>query len=169
MKTKSTTGVTAVIAVTTALLTLAACGQEDKETTIDAAETSPPTATTPVTEMPRTAAPDGARVFIISPADGATVASPFKVEFGIEGMDVVRAGDNTPDSGHHHILIDTDLPMFNLPVPADGQHVHFGDGSTATELTLASGEHTLQLLLGDHLHIPHNPPVYSTRITVTVE
>ncbi len=119
--------------------------------------------------MPRSASAEGASVFIVSPANGDTVSSPFTVEFGIGTMAVVRAGDNTPNTGHHHILIDTGLPPLDRPIPADEHHVHFGDGSSATELTLAPGEHTLQLLLGDYLHIPHDPPVYSARITVIVE
>ena len=82
---------------------------------------------------------------------------------------IVKAGDKQPHSGHHHLLIDTDLPDPGLPVPADAHHVHFGDGSTTTEITLAAGEHTLQLLLGDHLHIPHDPPVVSNPITITVK
>jgi hypothetical protein len=119
--------------------------------------------------LARTRSPDGARVFFISPADGATLSNPVSIEFGIASMDVVRAGDNKPDSGHHHLLIDTGLPDLGLPIPADAQHVHFGDGSTATEITLSSGEHTLQLLLGDHLHIPHDPRVVSKTISITVE
>jgi len=91
------------------------------------------------------------------------------VEFGIAAMTVVAAGVNEADSGHHHLLIDTGLPDLGLPIPKDENHVHFGDGSTATELNLAQGTHTLQLLLGDHLHIPHEPPVMSPVITVFVE
>ncbi len=119
--------------------------------------------------MPRTASADGATVFFITPADGATVTNPIHVEFGIEGMDVVKAGDNQPNSGHHHLLIDTDIPTLGLPVPADEHHLHFGDGRTATELTLPPGKHTLQMLLGDYLHIPHKPPLVSEVITITVE
>ncbi len=84
-------------------------------------------------------------------------------------MDVVKAGNNQPNSGHHHLLIDTDLPDLGLPIPADEHHVHFGDGSTSTQITLPPGEHKLQMLLGDHLHIPHNPPLTSAQITITVE
>ena len=119
--------------------------------------------------MPRTASADGARVFFITPADGDTVSNPVNVEFGIEGMSIVKAGDAAPASGHHHLLIDTGLPELGLPIPADAKHIHFGDGSTATELNLEPGQHTLQLLLGDHLHIPHDPPVASPVITVTVQ
>ena len=84
-------------------------------------------------------------------------------------MDIVKAGDNAPNSGHHHLIIDAPLPNMSLPIPADDNYIHFGDGSTATERTLAPGEHTLQLLLGDHLHVPHDPPVMSGTITITVE
>lgn len=126
-------------------------------------------APTPAPAAAKTPAPEGARVFFITPADGDSVSSPVSVEFGIEGMQVVRAGDDTPDSGHHHLLVDTALPDLDLPVPADRNHIHFGDASTATELALDPGQHTLQLLLGDHLHIPHDPPVMSERITITVD
>lgn len=118
---------------------------------------------------PRTASPDGARVFFITPANGDTVSNPVRVEFGIEGMTVAAAGVNQENSGHHHLLVDTDLPDMSMPIPADQHHIHFGDASTATELTLAPGEHTLQLLLADYAHLPHDPPVISGRITITVE
>ncbi len=150
-----------------ALPLLASCGHDHEP-----AESSGAAAPSPVDDkptMPRTPAPEGARVFFLAPADGAVVSGSLKVEFGVEGMSLVRAGDNSPDSGHHHLLIDTDLPDPALPIPADANHVHFGDGSSSTELTLPPGEHTLQLLFADHLHIPHDPPVYSGRITVTVE
>ncbi|MGH8166281.1 MAG: DUF4399 domain-containing protein [Woeseiaceae bacterium] len=113
--------------------------------------------------------PDGATASFITPQDGAVVSSPVQVEFSIEGMDLVPAGNDAPNSGHHHILIDAELPDMTMPIPADANHVHFGDGSTSAELTLPPGEHTLQLLFADYLHIPHDGPVYSERITVTVE
>jgi len=156
----------AAITATTALL-LGACSKEETAAPVtDAAAT----ADTPApTAMPRTASVAGARVFFITPADGDSISSPVRVEFGIEGMAVVKAGDDAPASGHHHLLVDTDLPDPGLPIPADANHIHFGDGSTATDLSLEPGEHTLQLLLGDHLHIPHDPPVASGTITVTVQ
>lgn len=164
---------TIILATLTTILLLGACSRQEAETPAPA--TAPATsepesaaADTPAA-MPRTPSPDGARVFFITPADGDTVSNPVGVEFGIEGMSVVRAGDNAPQTGHHHLLVDTDLPDLGLPIPADRNHVHFGDASTATELELEPGEHTLQLLLGDHLHIPHDPPVMSEIITVTVE
>ena len=105
------------------------------------------------------------------------IIKPFKLEevkealseIGIEGMTVVRAGDMTPASGHHHLIVDSDLSDLGQPIPADAQHIHFGDASTTTVLELEPGEHTLQLLLGDHRHVPHEPPVMSERITVIIE
>ncbi len=157
----------------TTILFLAACGQQSDEPTADpeAAESGPAAVPEPVSPpaLTRTQSAEGARVFFLSPADGSTVSGPVSIEFGIEGMQVVRAGDDTPASGHHHLLVDTAPPDLNLPVPADANHIHFGDASTSTVLELDPGEHTLQLLLGDHLHIPHEPPVMSEQITITVE
>lgn len=119
--------------------------------------------------MPRSAAPPGARVYFITPADGDVVSSPVVVEFGIEGMAVVPAGQDQADSGHHHVIIDAELPPMDLPIPKDANHVHFGEGNSRAELALSPGQHTLQLLFADHLHIPHDPPVVSERITITVE
>ncbi|MDE2995464.1 MAG: DUF4399 domain-containing protein [Bacteroidota bacterium] len=118
----------------------------------------------------RSPAPEGARVFFANLEDGATVSSPFTVEFGLEGMDVIPAGTDQEHSGHHHLMIDLDeLPAMDMPMPADSQHVHFGKGQTSVELDLAPGDHRLQLVLGNYLHIPHDPPVISEVITVTVE
>lgn len=156
-------------------LLLAGCGQQSAEPPAEATadDTAAPAAEPMAAAEPampsKSAAPDGARVFFITPADGDTVSSPVTVEFGIESMEVVRAGVASPNSGHHHLLVDTDLPDLGMPVPADENHIHFGDASTSTTLELEPGEHTLQLLLGDHLHIPHDPPVMSDRITITVE
>jgi len=144
-------------------LLISACGQNQAARRADDAVMS--TADT----LPRSTSPDGARVFFITPATGDTVSNPISIEFGIEGMIVVKAGDQQPHSGHHHLLIDTDLPDPGLPVPADEHHVHFGDGSSATEITLSAGEHTLLLLLGDYRHIPHDPPVVSNPLTIIVE
>ena len=112
----------------------------------------------------------GAAAYIISPADGATVSNPVTVRFGLRGMGVAPAGVERPDAGHHHLLIDLDtLPPAGVPMPMDDKHRHFGGGQTEVTLELAPGKHTLQLLLGDHMHVPHNPPVVSERITITVE
>ena len=119
--------------------------------------------------LPRSAAPASAEAYIQSPADGDQVSSPFIVRFGLRGMGVAPAGVSQDNTGHHHLLIDVDtLPPENLPLPATDQVVHFGAGQTETELDLPPGEHTLQLVLGDALHIPHSPPVRSERITITV-
>jgi hypothetical protein len=119
--------------------------------------------------MTRTPSAAGARVFFITPADGDVISGPVQLEFGLSGMEVAPAGDDRPGSGHHHIIIDSELPVLGLPVPADDHHVHFGDGRTMTELTLGPGQHTLQLLFADHLHIPHDPPLFSEQIRITVE
>ena len=111
-----------------------------------------------------------ARIFFANLENGDTVSSPFNVEFGLEGMDVVPAGTEQEYSGHHHLIIDQDeLPALDMPIPADSLRVHFGKGQTSTELALSPGQHTLQIVLGNHLHIPHDPPVVSEKITITVE
>lgn len=119
--------------------------------------------------LPRTAAPANALTYFLSPANGATVTSPFTIRFGLRGMGVAPAGVTNPNTGHHHLLIDVEtLPPDNLPIPNDANHRHFGLGQTETEITLPPGQHTLQLVLGDALHIPHEPPVRSEKITITV-
>jgi Domain of unknown function (DUF4399) len=118
----------------------------------------------------RTPSPPGAKVFIISPKNGATVTSPVTVKFGIKGMTLAPAGTKDANTGHHHLLIDTDPPAdLSQPIPTvPDKVVHFGKAQTETTLTLPPGKHTLQLLLGDGNHIPHNPPVLSKKITITV-
>lgn len=121
-------------------------------------------------QMARSPAPEGAEVYFIAPQDGDVVPSTFTVRFGLRGMGVAPAGIDQANTGHHHLLIDVadaDIPL-DRPLPADDHFVHFGGGQTETEVTLPPGEHTLQLLLGNHLHIPHDPPVMSEVITVTV-
>ena len=117
----------------------------------------------------RTPAPAGANVYIISPADGETVSSPVTVKFGLSGMGVAPAGVVKPKTGHHHLLIDTGLPALDTPIPADANHKHFGGGQTETVIVLPPGKHTLQLIMGDMIHIPHEPPVTSQAITITVK
>ena len=158
------------------VLLASGCGQRDAAPVAaeEPAEARPAAAETPAPAeqptLPRSPAPEGARVFFITPADGDTVSNPVNIEFGIEGMSVVAAGVNEMHSGHHHLIIDADLPANpGMPIPADENYVHFGDASTSTEVTLEAGQHTLQLLLGDHLHVPHDPPVASDVITITVE
>ena len=117
----------------------------------------------------QTAAPEGAKVYFIEPADGAVVSGPVTVRFGLSGMGVAPAGVEKAKTGHHHLLIDTKLEDYTAPVPADDNHKHFGGGQTETTIELAPGKHTLQLLLGDHNHIPHESPVESKVITITVK
>jgi len=114
--------------------------------------------------------PEGAKVFIVSPADGATVDKTFTVKFGIEGMKLAPAGDATPHTGHHHLLVDVDQqPPADQPLPVTDHILHFGKAQTETTLTLTPGKHTLQLLLGDRFHVPFAPVVESKKITVTVK
>jgi len=118
----------------------------------------------------RTPAAPGAEVYIISPRDGARVHNPVRVQFGLKGMGIAPAGVKYENTGHHHLLIDTEPPAdASAPLPATDKIVHFGKGQTETTLTLAPGKHTLQLLLADLNHIPHSPPVVSKKITITVE
>ena len=120
-----------------------------------------------------TPAPAGAAVYFITPQNGETVSSPVTVRFGLKGMGVAPAGvEDKPNTGHHHLLIDTATPAgdaLNEPLPADDHHKHFGGGQTEVTIDLTPGSHTLQLVLGDWSHIPHNPPVMSEKITVTVK
>lgn len=117
----------------------------------------------------RSPSPDGAEVFITAPKDGEEVTNPVLVQFGIKGMDVAKAGTQTPNTGHHHLLIDAELPALDQPIAKDANHLHFGGGQTETTLTLTPGKHTLQLLLGDGNHVPHHPAVVSKVITITVK
>jgi hypothetical protein len=120
-------------------------------------------------DLPRSPAPADVELYIISPKDGETVESPVTVRFGLRGMGIAPAGIEMANTGHHHLLIDTGPPPFNRPIPADANHVHFGKGQTEAVVALGPGRHTLQLLLADHLHIPHDPPVISKPITITVK
>ncbi len=135
-----------------------------------AAAAAMPAAAAPMA-MERQKSPAGAEAYIISPADGAVVHGPVVVRFGLKGMGVAPAGTRLDNTGHHHLFIDTDLPAnMGAPIPAvDGKVMHFGKGQTEAELTLAPGRHTLQLLVGDYLHIPLDPVVASKKITVTVK
>jgi len=119
-----------------------------------------------------TPSPPGAKVFFINLHDGDTVHNPVIVKMGIEGMTLVPAGTETPDSGHHHLFIDVPEPAGEAlleAIPMDEHHLHFGKGQNETSITLAPGTHTLQLVLGDWQHIPHMLPVTSQRITITVQ
>jgi hypothetical protein len=123
----------------------------------------------PAASLERTPSPPGAEGYIISPKDGAKVHGPVLVQFGLKGMGIAPAGVKMDNTGHHHLLIDTEAPAdLSAPLPATDKIVHFGKGQTETTLHLAPGKHTLQLLLGDQNHVPHNPPVMSKKITITV-
>lgn len=156
---------TAALAAMITMLT--ACSEAPEAPAPEAPATAQPAAAS--TALSRTAAPEGVQLYIVSPKDGETVTSPFTVVFGLSGMGVAPAGVQFEQTGHHHLLIDTDLADPAMPIPADEQHVHFGKGQTETSVTLAPGQHTLQLVLGDHLHIPFEPVVASPKITVTVQ
>lgn len=120
-------------------------------------------------KIPREKAPPNARVYFISPEDGATVKSPVTVRFGLSGMGVAPAGVAYANTGHHHLIIDAEMPDPTRPVPSDDHHIHFGKGQTETTVELAPGKHTLQLVLGDKNHVPFDPPIVSERITITVK
>lgn len=126
---------------------------------------------TPALAQDRTPAPEDARAYIISPADGETVSNPVTIRFGLDGMGVAPAGTEAENTGHHHLLINVDPAAydFSQPVPADDQHVHFGGGQTEVTTDLPSGTHEVWILLGDAFHVPHDPPVMSEPITITVE
>ena len=125
----------------------------------------------------RAAAPEGAKVYFLNLEDGATADSPVKVVFGLSGMGVAPAGTDKENTGHHHVLLDRapfgdgpdDAAILENGLPADDHHIHFGGGQTEVSLDLAPGSHTLQLILGDQFHIPHEPPLVSEVITITVE
>jgi hypothetical protein len=124
-----------------------------------------------------TPAPQGAEVYFVGLEDGATVSSPVTVVFGLKGMGVAPAGTEKEGTGHHHLLIDRPAlgegpdgaDELEYGIPADESHRHFGGGQTQITLDLAPGTHTLQLVLGDHNHVPHDPPVTSDVIEITVE
>lgn len=113
--------------------------------------------------------PANAKVYFIEPLDGQIVGQTFTLKFGLAGMGVAPAGTVRDNTGHHHVLINVEtLPDLTQALPATENIKHFGGGQTETRLTLPPGKHTLQLLLGNHAHIPHDKPVLSDKITVTV-
>ena len=118
--------------------------------------------------LPRSTSPEGAGVYIISPADGAVVSSPVTVKFGLKGMGVAPAGTDKTNTGHHHLLVDGKM-MPAMDKPMGAEVTHFGGGQTETTVALEAGTHTLQLILGDKNHIPHQPAVLSDKITITVK
>jgi len=156
------------IAISCLLLT-AACGQDPaQDAPSNEVASAGPAAQQPAATPARRPSPAGAEAYIISPVDGATVENPVRVLFGLRGAGVVPAGIEREGAGHHHLLIDTALPDFESPIPSDENHQHFGAGQTETDIELAPGSHSLQLLLGDERHIPHDPPIMSEQITIEV-
>jgi hypothetical protein len=135
---------------------------------------APPVAVTPAPAAPsagasaRKAAPTDARVYFVGLKNGDDIPSKITLLFGVEKMGVAPAGIDSPNTGHHHLLIDTKVPALDKPIPSDFNHLHFGAGQTEATLTLSPGKHTLQLLFADTDHVPHNPPIMSQPITVTV-
>ena len=114
--------------------------------------------------------PKDAKVYIVSPEDGAVVTSPVTVVFGLKGMGIAPAGVDRPNTGHHHLLINApEIPPAGLPIPANEHYKHFGLGQTETEMELNPGKYTLRLLIGDNNHVPHDPPVLSQPVTITVK
>jgi hypothetical protein len=117
----------------------------------------------------RTPSAAGASVYFIDLKDGATVPEKFTIRFGLRNMGLAPAGMAKAGTGHHHILVDAEMPPADRPIPNDPRHLHFGAGQTEAEVTLAPGQHTLQLLFADHEHVPHDPPIASERIRIVVQ
>ena len=152
----------AVVGLSLLAFALVGCAPEAEET--------PPPEPAPAEPMGRTPAPADANLYFLAPEDGAVVSNPVTIRFGLRGMGIAPAGTDAPNTGHHHLLVDVDeLPPLDQPIPADDNHLHFGAGQTEVDIELPPGEHTLQLVLGDRFHIPHEPPVMSEKITITVE
>jgi hypothetical protein len=112
--------------------------------------------------------PEDAKVYIVWPPDGAVIRGAFWVRMGLSGAGIAPAGVERAGTGHHHIIVDAPLPKLDEPIPNDRNHLHFGLGQTEARLDLPAGRHTIQLLLGDENHVPHQPPLYSKPVTVTV-
>ena len=108
------------------------------------------------------------RVYIESPENGALVQSPVEIVFALEGMELAPAGTYANNTGHHHLIIDNELPDLGMPIPSDNNHLHFGKAQDRVLLDLEPGLHTLQLLLGDGSHVPHQPPLNSEKIEIRI-
>lgn len=120
-------------------------------------------------QIPRTPSEKDTAVYFVALEENEMVKSPVLVRFGLRGMGVAPAGANLPKTGHHHLVIDAPLPPLDQPLPADDHNRHFGGGQTEAVLELPKGRHTLQLVLADYRHIPHDPPVISEPLTIVVE
>lgn len=142
-------------------LALSACHHSEQASPAATASSEAPVA--------RQQAPAAAKVNFVGIKNGDSVTSPFKVGFHVTGMTVAPAGSTAPDSGHFHLIIDSELPPQDAPLPANEHVRHYGKGQTETTLTLPPGQHTLQIEFADGAHVPFNPPVVSNRITITVK
>lgn len=129
------------------------------------APSPPPVAAATGTRKP---SPKDAKVYFIYPTDGAYITPTPVIRFGLLNMGVAPAGFDKPNTGHHHLLVDAELPSLDQPIPSDFNHLHFGAGQTEAKITLPPGPHKLRLLFADANHVPHDPPVYSAVINVTV-
>lgn len=156
----------------TATALLAACSRSEpapaEAPAAPAAAAPAPTAAAPAS-LTSEAPPENARVYFADLANGAEVSSPLLVKFGVEGIAVAPAGSTEPATGHHHLVIDAELPAYDQPIPADAHYVHFGKGQTETTIELTPGPHTLQMVFANGVHVPFNPPLVSEKITVTVK
>ena len=138
------------VALASTLIATAACAQEE--------------------DWPRVEAPPGAVAYIISPANGEVVSSPVTVKFGLHGMGVAPAGIDYPDTGHHHLAVNRDVQNFDEPlISGEPDLLHFGGGQTEAVIELEPGTYTLQMILGDQDHVPHDPPIMSAKVTITVQ
>ena len=135
---------------------------------VEASSTSGSAAAPAASAYKRKSSPAGAKVYLVYPKNGGVVSPESVVRFGLVGMGVAPAGIDKANTGHHHLLIDTPLPPMGEPIPNDFNHLHFGLGQTEAKVKLPLGTHTLQLLLGDENHVPHDPPVMSQPIKVLV-
>jgi hypothetical protein len=126
---------------------------------------------TPTFAEDHAAAPAGAEVYFLAPADGARIHGPVTVKFGLKGMGIAPAGIKFDNTGHHHLLVDLDVADVKLDaaLPASDKILHFGKGQTETTLTLPPGKHTLELLFADFQHLSFDPPLHSQKITITVD
>jgi len=152
------------------VLALSACSKKAEEA--PAPPAAEPAATAPTeapAELKSAPAPEGAKVYFVDLKDGAEVTSPVTVKFGVDGIEIAPAGEDKPNSGHHHLIVDGEVAPPDAPIPVDEHYHHFGKGQTETVLELAPGPHTLQLEFGNYLHVPFNPPLVSDKITITVK
>jgi len=108
------------------------------------------------------------KVYFINLEDGDRLESPFLIQFGLSGMGIAPAGTDRANTGHHHLLINVDDIDLSKPIPSSSNHIHFGGGQTESLVDLMPGDYSMQLVLGDMTHTPHNPPIISQRINITV-